>query len=157
MALADNHRQLLVRCEITNRDGDLSVRFVEHHLFRLWQYMMANKHGLVVHSLSVCLWLPEEEWHAQGELFQRAGTVETVHRLSFAVYDRSTGLCNTMQRFVPAGDADKVRELLLQRVSPEARAEGDFAMEMESGRAVIRDDIDDPAALGHTLSSIRPG
>ena len=51
MALSDSQRQLLVRCEITNRDGDPGVRYVEHSLFRLWQYMMANKHGLVVHGL----------------------------------------------------------------------------------------------------------
>ncbi|MEQ8486005.1 MAG: hypothetical protein RIB46_16730 [Pseudomonadales bacterium] len=157
MALtSEGHRQLLVRCEITNRDGDPGIRFVEHNLFRLWQYMMANKHGLVVHGLAVCLWLPEHEWQAQGEIFQRAGEVEEVHRLSFAIYDRATGLCNTMQRFVPANDADRVRELLLQRISPEARAEGDFAMEMEGGRAVIRDDLVDPASLGHALSEIRP-
>lgn len=157
MALSDSQRQLLVRCEITNRDGDPGVRYVEHSLFRLWQYMMANKHGLVVHGLAVCLWLPEQEWQAQGEIFQRAGVVESVHRLSFAIYDRSTGLCNTMQRYVPADDADKVKDLLLQRISPEARAEGDFAMEMEAGRAVIRDDLVDPSTLGHALSEIRPG
>lgn len=155
MALTDGQRQLLVRCEITNRDGELGVRYVEHNVFRLWQYMMANKHGLVVHGLAVCLWLPEQEWQAQGEIFQRAGTMEAVHRLSFAVYDRTTGLCNTMQRYVPANDADKVRELLLSRISPEARAEGDFAMELEAGRAVIRDDLVDPASLGHALSEMR--
>lgn len=157
MALAsDSHRQLLVRCEITNRDGDPGVRFVEHNVFRLWQYMMANKHGLVVHGLAVCLWLPEHEWQSQSEIFQRAGEVEEVNRLSFAIYDRATGLCNTMQRFVPAGETERVKELLLARISPEARLEGDFAMELEAGRAVIRDDVVDPATLGHALSEIRP-
>jgi hypothetical protein len=157
MALTDSHRQLLVRCEITNRDGDPSVRFVEHGVFRLWQYMMANKHGLVVHGLAVCLWMPEQEWQAQGDLFQRAGTVEEVQRLSFAIYDRSTGLCNTMQRYVPAADADKVQGLLLQRISPEVRADGDFAMEREAGRAIVRDDVVDPASLGHALSEMKLG
>lgn len=157
MALSDSQRQLLVRCEITNPDGDPGVRYVEYSVFRLWQYMMANKHGLVVHELAVSLWLPEQEWRAQGEIFQRAGTVESVHRLSFAIYDRSTGLCNTMQRYVPADDADKVKALLLQRISPQARNEGDFAMELETGRAVVRDDLVDPSSLGHALSEIRPG
>jgi hypothetical protein len=156
MALTHSQRQLLVRCEITNRDGDPGVRFVEHNVFRLWQYMMANKHGLVVHGLSVGLWLPEQEWQAQSEVFQRAGTVELVHRISVAIYERATGLCNTMQRYVPAPDADKVKELLLQRIPPEVRAEGDFAMELEAGRAVIRDDVVDPATLGHALSEMRP-
>jgi hypothetical protein len=156
MALTESQRQLLVRCEITNRDGDPSVRFVEHNVFRLWQYMMANKHGLVVHGLSMSLWLPEHEWLAQGEIFQRAGCVESVQRISFAIYERATGLCNTMQRYVPATDADKVKELLLQRIAPDVRAEGDFAMELETGRAVIREDVVDPATLGHALSEMRP-
>ena len=156
MAASHSHRQLLVRCEITNRDGDPGVRFVEHNVFRLWQYMMANKHGLVVHGLSVSLWLPEQEWQAQGQLFQRAGAIEAVHRISFAIYERATGLCNTMQRYVPADDVDTVKELLLQRIPSEVRTEGDFAMEIEAGRAVIRDDVVDPATLGHALSEIRP-
>jgi hypothetical protein len=156
MPLTESQRQLLVRCEVTNRDGDPSVRFVEHNVFRLWQYMMANKHGLVVHGLSVSLWLPEQEWQSQGEIFQRSGAVESVHRISFAIYERATGLCNTMQRYVPAADADKVKDLLLQRIPHEIRVEGDFAMEMEAGRAVIRDDVVDPATLGHALSEMRP-
>lgn len=156
MAPNPSERQLLVRCEVTNRDGDPSVRFVEHNVFRLWQYMMANKHGLVVHGLSMCLWLPEQEWQAQGEVFQRSGAVESVHRISFAIYERATGLCNTMQRYVPAADADTVKDLLLQRIPQEIRTEGDFAMELEAGRAVIRDGVVDPATLGHALSEMRP-
>lgn len=157
MASTDGQRQLLVRCEITNRDGDTGVRYVEHNVYRLWQYMMASKHGLVVHGLAVSLWLPEEEWQTQGEIFQRAGLVESVSRLGIAIYDRATGLCNTMQRFVLSEDLDLVKDLLLQRIPPEVRAEGDFAMELEAGRAVIRDDLVDPATLGHALSEIRPG
>jgi hypothetical protein len=82
--------------------------------------------------------------------------VESVQRISFAIYERATGLCNTMQRYVPATDADKVKELLLQRIAPDVRAEGDFAMELETGRAVIREDVVDPATLGHALSEMRP-
>lgn len=156
MSLSESHRQVLVRCEVTNRDGDPSVRYVEHNVYRLWQYMMANKHGLVVHGLAVSLWLPEQEWQAQGEIFKRAGSVEAVHRINFAIYERITGICNTMQRYVPAGDVDQVKSLLMERISTEARAEGDFAMEIDTGFAVIRDDIVDPATLGHALSEIRP-
>lgn len=157
MALTESHRQVLVRCEVTNRDGDPSVRYVEHNVFRLWQYMMANKHGLVVHGLAISLWLPEQEWQSQGEIFQRAGNVELVHRINFAIYESGTGLCNTMQRYVPAGDADRVQALLMDRIAPEVRSAGDCAMELDQGRAVIRDDVVDPATLGHALSEIRPG
>lgn len=156
MALPDSQRQLLIRCEVTNRDGDPSVRFVEHNLFRLWQYMMANKHGLVVHGLSVSLWFPEPEWDAQDELLKSSCPVEPVHRIGLAIYDRATGLINTMQRYVPAADSELVKDLLLQRIPHEVRSDGDFVMELEAGRAVIREDVVDPATLGHALSEIRP-
>lgn len=155
--MPESQRQLLVRCEVTNRDGDPSVRFVEHNLFRLWQYMMGNKHGLVVHGLSVSLWFPDSEWHAQDELVKTSGPVEPVHRIGLAIYDRATGMINTMQRYVPAADVDLVKDLLLQRIPQEVRADGDYVMEVETGRAVIREDVVDPATLGHALSEIRPG
>jgi hypothetical protein len=153
MASTESHRQLLVRCEVTNREGDPSVRFVEYGVFRLWQYMMASKHGLVVHDLGVSLWMPEQDWQAQRH--RTAANVEAVQRLSFAIYDRVTGLCNTMQRFVPHDHADQVRDLLLQRISAEVRDAGDFAMDVEPGRAIARDGAIDPASLGHGLSEFR--
>ena len=48
MAIPEIHRQLLVRCMVRNRDAEISVRFVEHGLYRLWQYMMVNKHNIEV-------------------------------------------------------------------------------------------------------------
>ena len=150
-------RQLLVRCEVTNRYGDPSVRFVEYGMFRLWQYMMTNKHGLVVHGLALSLWLLEDEWRTQSPVLQSAAPVEPVTRLSIAVYEAETGMCNTMQRFVPDDQVDLVRRLLLQRISPETRVAGDFAMEIEGGYAILRDGAVDPTTLGHGLSEFRRG
>lgn len=159
MALTDSHRQLLVRCSVRNRAGETSVRFIEQSLFRLWQYMMSNKHGLQVERVEVSLWLPEQEWQAQHELFQQAGPVEEVKRISFAVYDAGSKLCNTLQRFVLAAEADRVKELLLERLPADvkdAEASGDYAMEVEGGYAVIREDIADLTSLGQPLMETKP-
>jgi hypothetical protein len=158
MALTDSHRQLLVRCSVRNRDGETSVRFIEQNLFRLWQYMMANKHGLQVERVEVSLWLPEHEWQAQHELFQQAGPVEEVKRISFAIYDAGAKLCNTLQRFVLAAEVDKVKGLLLERLPANVKeqgASGDYAMEVEGGYAIIREDIADLASLGQPLAQAR--
>lgn len=149
---AKTHRQLLVRCEVKNRRKETSVRFVEHSLYRLWQYMMANKHQLRVQQASLCLWLPEPEWEAQAKLFEHAGQVEPVHRLGIALYDGDHGFCNTMQRFVPEPDSERVRSLLLGRLPAQARESGDFAMELEVGYAVARGAAD-LAELGHPLTT----
>jgi hypothetical protein len=135
---AKPHRQLLVRCDVENRLGEDSVRFVEHSLYRLWQYMMANKHQLRVQQASLCLWLPESEWDAQAKLFEHAGQVEAVHRIAIALFDDEQGFCNTIQRFVPEQDSQRVRTLLLSRLPANARETGDFVMEIEAGHAVAR-------------------
>jgi hypothetical protein len=35
MATIEAHRQLLVGCQVRNRDHQFSIRFVEHSLFQL--------------------------------------------------------------------------------------------------------------------------
>jgi len=132
------HRRVLVRCSVINRDAIASVRFIEHDHFRLWQYMMANKHDLVVRDAAPCLWLPEAEYASNAALFDHAGSSESVTRLTFAIYDPSSGMCNTMQRFVPTPETDQLRELLLQRVPPDVRVSDDFVMEQQRGYAIVR-------------------
>jgi hypothetical protein len=132
------HRHVLVRCEVINRDNIASVRFIEQDHFRLWQYMMANKHDLVVQGAAPCLWLPEAEYAANSTLFESAGVCEAVTRLTFAIYDHESGLCNTLQRFVPVDETEHLSELLLRRVSPDIGGSDDFVMEQQRGYAVIK-------------------
>ena len=136
------HRHVLVRCSVINRDSAISVRFIEQDHFRLWQYMMANKHGLIVQDVAPCLWLPDWEYATNAAVFGRAGANEAVTRLTFAVYDSAIGICNTMQRFVPTHETDQLREQLLQRVPVDLRASDDFVMEQQRGYAVIKTGTD---------------
>jgi hypothetical protein len=144
-------RYVLVRAEVLNRHAVTSIRFVEQNHYRLWQYMMANKHDLIVQKASPCLWLPEAEYAANSRLFDQSGPREDVTRLNFAIYDQDTGLCNTVQRFVPTADADQLRDLLLQRIPDALRASDDFVMEQQCGCAVIRN-AGDPTRLGAPLA-----
>jgi hypothetical protein len=137
-----SHRHVLVRCSVINRDAVTSVRFIEHDHFRLWQYMMANKHDLVVQDAAPCLWLPDAEYASNSTVFDHAGICEPVTRLTFAIYDHASGLCNTMQRFVPMDETDQLRELLLQRVPPDLRASDDFVMEQRRGYAIVKTGTD---------------
>ena len=71
-------------------------------------------------------------------VFDNAGACEAVTRLTFAVYDHVSGLCNTLQRFVPLAETDQLSELLLRRISPDIRTSDDFVMEQQRGYAVIK-------------------
>lgn len=150
---AETHRHLLVCCNVTNSSGEASIRYVEHSLYRLWQYMMANKHHIAVRDAAVCLWLPKDELDSHDQLFRHAGRVEEVHRVSFASYDQDSGICNTTQRFVAAADSDRVQALLLGRISRESKRNGDFAMELEVGHAVVNSESADLGTLGQPLDA----
>lgn len=152
MSDSNSHRQLLVRCLVSNADEERSIRFVEHSVYRLWQYMMANKHGIRVAEASLCLWLPESEWESHGELFTHAGTEEHVNRINIAIYDHQTSFCNTVQRFVPSADSPRVQELLLGRIPMDARQSDDVIMEIDAGMAIVREGLADLVNLGYALT-----
>jgi hypothetical protein len=152
MSDTNSHRQLLVRCDVTNSDDEQSLRFVEYSVYRLWQYMMANKHGIRVDSAAMCLWLPEAEWHAQSDMFQHAGTSESVNRINIAIYDHATSFCNTIQRYVPIAESGRVQELLMRRIPMAARESDDVVMEIDSGIAIVREGLADLVNLGYALT-----
>ncbi len=150
-----SHRQLLVRCDVVNQRQEPSVRFVEHSVYQLWRYMMANKHNIQVSRAELALWLPESEWNAQSEVFRRAGPAEDVNRINIAIYDRDSSFCNTVQRFVPEADTKRVQELLLNRVPVRTRHSDDLIMEVDAGMAIVREDLGELVDLGYALTDGR--
>ena len=101
-----------------------SERYVEHHLFRLWQYAMINRHGLVVDGATPCLWLPREEWLRQRDYFDRVGKSTAVDLLVFERHDERNQLWERAQRFVPAENTQECAARLAQRIPAELRAGG---------------------------------
>ncbi|NJN50728.1 MAG: hypothetical protein HC809_02030 [Gammaproteobacteria bacterium] len=142
-------RHVLIRCVVENRDGERSLRFVEQTHYRLWQYMMANKHSLRVTSPSVALWVPDTEYTAKEALLSRAGTNEPVDRIAFAIYDDQTGIVSTLQRFVARDDSTRLQQTLLAKFPASLRQSDDFAMEQESGRAIVRSGGTDATRVGY--------
>ncbi len=141
-------RHVLVRCVVENRAGTPSLRFVEQSHYRLWQYMMANKHDLRVKTASLALWVTDEEYNDKSAVFERSGLLEAVDRIAFAVYDHDTGVVSTLQRFVARQDTNALRDSLMARFPEALRASNDFAMEQESGQAIIREGTTDAMRLG---------
>lgn len=152
MATPIPHRFLLVRCQVRNRDDESSLRFVEYSQFRLWQYLMANKHGIVVEAAGMGLWLPEGEWGQQSDLFGHAGTSESVLKLHYELFDEDTGLTDIVQRFVIASDFHTLRSKLHSLV-PAGLLGTDRCIEtVEEGRCVVRDQPVPLESLGRQLS-----
>jgi hypothetical protein len=148
MTNTTSERVVLVRCVVDNRNGSESLRFIEQTHYRLWQYMMVNKHDLRVRAAAVALWLPATEFEHKEQIFSRSGTAEAVDRIAFAVYDRSSGLVNTIQRFCPRSDTEQLRNILLARFPEDVRASDDFTTEHSAGYA-IRTNAADASRIGY--------
>ncbi|MCZ6887415.1 MAG: hypothetical protein O7H39_02885 [Gammaproteobacteria bacterium] len=148
------HRQILIRCCIVNESGEKSVRFVERTHFQLWQYMMANKHHISVDEAAICLWIPQKEYNGQATLFSHAGPTEPVDRINIGVFDKSTGVVNVTQRFVPTADTELVRGILIKRVPQELIGTEDFVAETVEGCAIVRETYGSLAAIGEPIVNV---
>lgn len=154
MAAPIPHRFLLVRCEVTNQSGESSLRYVEHNQFRLWQYLMVNRHNIRVEKAGMALWLPQGEWEQRAELFDRAGASEVVMRLHLEIFDAQTGLCDVVQRFIPEDDLDLVCAKL-EAMLPHAEFEHERCIKtVEQGQSVIRQDSVALDGLGRRLTLV---
>ncbi|MFK7915167.1 MAG: hypothetical protein AB8B93_14735 [Pseudomonadales bacterium] len=154
MAAPIPHRFLLVRCEVENSSGESSLRYVEHNQFRLWQYLMVNRHNIMVHKAGMALWLPQGEWQERAELFDRAGASEVVMRLHLEIFDPQTGLCDVVQRFVPEADLDLV-SAKLEAMLPATELEHEQCIKtVETGQSVIRQDSVALDGLGRRLTLV---
>jgi len=158
--LTDQPRHILVRCEVENRKKIRSTRFVEKAHYQLWRYMVTTKHELIVREEAVCLWMAAQEFERQKKLFTQAGGgssgsggVEAVNQIGIAIFDPNTGMCDTLQRFVPLTDSQTVSELLLKRIPKNLQDSSDFAMQVEPGFAIIQPDQVDTSQLGLVVSS----
>jgi len=108
--------QKLVRCEVVNRYQEASVRFVEIDAFKLWKYLMTAKHGLKVGEPSLCLWIADQEYQRNVNVFERAGEAEPVDRIVVDLFDREYGFSQTTTRYARAAESDKVMEILRSHI-----------------------------------------
>ncbi len=128
--------QKLVRCEVANRYQESSVRFVEIDAFRLWEYLMTHKHGLRIREPALCLWIGEQEYQHNANVFDRAGKVEAVSRIVVDLFDREFGFSQTITRYTRAAEAEHMLDILRSHIPPELRDDAACRIDVIAGRAV---------------------
>ena len=128
-----SHRQLLMRCRVTNRHGQASERFIDHSEFPLWRFLMEERHGLKVEELTPCVWVPEEERRRHDRLFAHAAYHEPVQRLVFEKFDAHTGVTETQTRFVPTCDMETVTPVLEGHLAADTAA---VVLDIQAGEAI---------------------
>ena len=98
-ANSNGHRQLLMRCQVTNQHALTSERFVDHAEFDMWRYLVEQKHGLAVTDPSPCVWVPNNECRRHDKLFSHAAFQAAVVKLSCETYVAQTGIIQRTVRF----------------------------------------------------------
>ncbi len=128
--------QKLVRCQVVNRYQESSIRFVEIGAFKLWEYLMTNKHGLRVGDPGLCLWIADNEYQANANVFDRAGSVEEVDRIVVELFDREYGFSHTSTRYARRNETERVLTILRSHIPPELRDSDSCSIDVVHGHVV---------------------
>ena len=124
-------RQVLVRATVRRARAATfqdSTRFVPVGEFGLWQYAMANRHGIEVTAASIGVWLPDSEFERHPEIFRGAGGAQHVDRVDVSLFDERLGICHLVRRFAAREDLPALNHRLAQHLGP-----GDYRPEVIEG------------------------
>lgn len=136
----------LIRCLGVNGEGHASTRYVEIECFRLWRYLMSERHGFEITDIALCLWLDAGTFERQAEVFARAGEVSPVTRLEAIIYDDCHHFDLVVNRFVPSEDARRMRGVIESHVPDDIISGDRFELLSYPGMAVERNQ---PLDLNH--------
>jgi hypothetical protein len=128
--------QKLIRCQVTNRYQEASVRFVELDAFKLWEYLMTSKHGLKVGDPRLCLWIDDAEYESNAEVFDRAGDVERVNRIVVDLFDHEYGFSQTITRYTRASETEQLVDILRTHIPAELNTPETCSIEIINGLVV---------------------
>jgi hypothetical protein len=126
----------LIQCRVRNSNNEESLRFVEFEQFRLWEYLMTHKHNLSVSDPVLCLWLSEDDYRRQEELYTHCGPSTAVSRVVIDLFDRDFGFTNTVTRYVIDQDMDRVLGILREHVPADLVDTEDCDFVVVPGRVV---------------------
>lgn len=133
----------LLRCVVVNKTNDTSLRYVELEQFRLWQYMMSNRHGISVQQVHLGLWMPESEFETNPELFLHGGQVEEVSRITISWFNPSHNYTLHIMRYVPVEQCKTVKEILLSHITTSKQEKRAIELSEHQGVCVNRS-IEEP-------------
>ncbi len=106
--------QKLIRCKVSSEKNSSSIRYIELENYKMWEYMVSTKHGLIIETdLSLCLWVHEEEYLRNEDVYSRAGNVSAVNRLMIMINDENHGYYYSASRFVASKETEMVKNILL--------------------------------------------
>lgn len=128
----------LIRCDVINRYNEQSVRLIEFNHFKLWEYLMTNKHGAKITNISLCLWISEEEFLDHEDVYSRSGDVEPVTRIIVDLFDEEYGFSNAITRFVRESETEQVIKIISSHIPNSISDSDDCQIQTFKGYSVTQ-------------------
>jgi len=128
----------LIRCHLVNTYKEQTVRLIEFENFRLWEYLMTNKHGAIINNISLTLWINEDNFKANEELYSRTGDAEEVNRIIVDLYDEEYGFTTAITRFVRSSETDQVKDILSSHIPKELSISNDCHIQVIKGFSITQ-------------------
>jgi hypothetical protein len=129
----NSQRQLLMRCLVTNQQGESGERFVDHTEFPLWQHLLESKHALQISKPTPCVWVPVEECRRHDKLFSHAAYQAPVVKLTYENFDSQTGITEKKVRFALASELELITPVLDEHLG----GSNDYVvLETQAGEAI---------------------
>lgn len=107
----------LVKCDVVNKKLEKSCRYIKLEKYKMWSYIMEQKHGLSIVKKSLCLWMNTAEYEANSRLFGPGHKKEEVSMIEMMIFDEHNSSTFSITRFVPSETTDKVKEILKGHVN----------------------------------------
>ncbi len=128
--------QKLIRCCVINKFDETSTRFVLMSDFGLWEHLMVSKHGATINNVSLCLWVNEEEFIRNENIYQHADNLFRVDRIVVDLFDDEYGFSNATVRYVASEESDQVIKIILSHI-PEDRKTAELCqVNVEKGTSI---------------------
>ena len=145
--------QKLIRCHLARAGSAQQNRFIEFELFKLWQHMMQTKHGFAVSDLTMCLWVPVDEFNTRAKLYERIGAVDEVTRLTITIFDERHGFTHVSHRYAEAAEANTVQGVLLSHIPDSVTQSQHFELTVSEGRTVEKGQVSGFSEISLGLSN----
>jgi len=107
----------LVKCDVVNKKLEKSSRFIKLEKYKMWSYIMEEKHGLSIVKKSLCLWMNTSEYENNSKLFGRGHEKEDVSLIEMMIFDEKNSSTFSISRFVPSNTIETVKKILKGHVN----------------------------------------
>lgn len=144
----------LIRCSLINKDNKLSVRFVEMDHYRLWSYMITQKHGFTIKDTFLSLWVKENIFYQKQDIYSRYGDKEKMNLISMMLYDDVNGFSFNINRYILEAETEIMIKVLSSHVREELVINNSFDMQVYPGFCITNQKPLDKLVLGLSSDQI---